>query len=89
MVFQEYWRRRSQRQGDDVLLFVDTSGVGTGWELVGTRLDRYWQLGDSEWFGPGARHVLILGSDAVPGETVNEQNADSVTVCSPAPCDPR
>ncbi len=85
VIYEPFYPRRSDYKpnedppGEDVLLYVDP---GTGWELVGTRMDRYFDTGDTEWFGSGVRHVLVLGSDARPSETVDRENADSITVLS-------
>lgn len=76
VVYQPFWV--PNRQGEDVLFWVDDGG---GWELVAARVDRYRARG-SAWYGNGPRHVMVIGSDARPGEDVARQNADSLHLLS-------
>ncbi|WKZ83618.1 MAG: LCP family protein [Acidimicrobiia bacterium] len=64
------------RVDDDVVLLVDD---GSGWRVVGADLTRF-DLGP--WYGDPIRHVLVLGSDARPGESQRLYRADSIHVLS-------
>lgn len=64
------------RVDDDVVLLVDD---GSGWRVVGVDLARF-DLGP--WYGDPIRHVLVLGSDARPGESQRYYRADSIHVLS-------
>lgn len=60
--------------GDDVSLAVEAEG---GWQIVGG----WWpSLGVDQPVLGGARHVLVLGSDARPGEAVDRSRADTIQV---------
>lgn len=63
----------------DVLALVDD---GTGWRVVGAAME-----GATPWFGSETRMVLILGSDARPGENQQRYRADSVHVVTVVPGD--
>ena len=58
--------------GDDVVLGVDD---GAGWRIVGARLATF---GKAAHYGPGMRMVMIIGSDARPGENQQRLRADSL-----------
>ncbi|MBI5158451.1 MAG: LCP family protein, partial [Acidimicrobiia bacterium] len=62
--------------GDDVVLLADE---GDGWQIVGAHLARF---GLDPWYGPPVRHVLIVGTDARPGEGQRLYRADSIHVVS-------
>jgi len=62
--------------GDDVVLFADE---GSGWQIVGAHLARF---GLAPWYGSPVRHVLIVGTDARPGEGQRLYRADSIHVVS-------
>ncbi len=60
--------------GNDVTLAVEAPG---GWQIVGG----WWpSLGVDQPVLGGARHVLLLGSDARPGEAVDRSRADTIQV---------
>lgn len=60
--------------GKDVTLAVESSD---GWQIVGG----WWpSLGVAAPILGGARHVLLLGSDARPGEAVDRSRADTIQV---------
>ncbi|HSM01599.1 MAG TPA: LCP family protein [Acidimicrobiia bacterium] len=62
--------------GDDVVLLADE---GSGWRVVGADLARF----DLDpWFGEEVRHVLVLGTDARPGESQPLYRADSIHILS-------
>lgn len=62
---------------DDVLALVDD---GTGWRIVGAAMD-----GTTPWFGGEPRMVLVIGSDARPGENQQRYRADSVHIVTVVP----
>ena len=62
---------------NDVLALVDD---GSGWRIVGAAMD-----GTTPWFGPEPRMVLVLGSDARPGENQQRYRADSVHILTVVP----
>lgn len=62
--------------GDDVVLLADE---GAGWRVVGAHLPRF---GVGAWYGGEIRHVLILGTDARPGESQPLYRADSIHIIS-------
>ena len=62
--------------GDDVVLLADE---GSGWQVVGAHLAGF---GLEPWYGPPVRHVLILGTDARPGEGQQLYRADSIHIVS-------
>lgn len=61
----------------DVLALVDD---GSGWRIVGAALD-----GIAPWFGEEPRMVLVLGSDARPGQNQQRYRADSVHILTVVP----
>lgn len=61
---------------DDIVLLADE---GAGWEIVGAHLAG---LGLPAWYGPPVRHVLIVGTDARPGQTQDRYRADSLHIVS-------
>ncbi len=70
--------------GEDVVLLTE-SGVGA-WSVVGAKLA---SLDEDAWYGQGPRFLLVIGSDARPGQRVNGFRADSVHIISMAPGDGR
>jgi LCP family protein required for cell wall assembly len=62
--------------GDDVVLLVDE---GDGWTVVGADLPRF---ALAPWLGAPQRHVLIIGTDARPGQDQQNFRADSIHVLS-------
>lgn len=62
--------------GDDSLLAVDD---GTGWRIVGGTIA---SVGADPYFGDGPRFILVLGSDARPGQNQQRYRADSIHVLS-------
>lgn len=62
---------------DDVLALVDNGG---GWRIVGAAMD-----GATPWFGNEPRMVLVIGSDARPGENQQRYRADSVHIVTVVP----
>ena len=60
----------------DVLFAVDT---GTGWSLEGA-----WVNGSSPWLGAQPIFLLVIGSDARPGENQQRLRADSIHVVAVA-----
>lgn len=61
---------------DDIVLLADE---GDGWKVVGAHLARF---GIDPWFGPSQRHVLVIGTDARPGQDQQNFRADSIHVLS-------
>jgi len=61
---------------DDIVLLADE---GAGWAIVGARLARF---GLAPWYGPPVRHVLIVGTDARPGQGQRLFRADSIHIVS-------
>jgi LCP family protein required for cell wall assembly len=62
--------------GDDVILLADE---GSGWKVVGAALPRF---GLAPWFGAPLRHVLVIGTDARPGQDQQNFRADSIHLLS-------
>jgi len=62
--------------GDDVVLLADE---GSGWRVVGAKLARF---GSEAWYGDPVRHVLIIGTDARPGQGQELYRADSIHILS-------
>ncbi len=62
--------------GDDVVLLADE---GSGWQIVGAHFARF---GLAPWYGTPVRHVLIVGTDARPGEGQRLYRADSIHIVS-------
>jgi LCP family protein required for cell wall assembly len=62
---------------NDVLALVDD---GLGWRIVGAAME-----GTTPWFGPEPRMVLVLGSDARPGQNQQRYRADSVHIVTVVP----
>jgi LCP family protein required for cell wall assembly len=58
--------------GEDVLLAVD---AGNGWQIVGTRLS---SLGLGAWYGEAVRFVMVIGTDARPGQNEPAYRGDSL-----------
>lgn len=58
--------------GPDVFLVVDD---GSGWRIVG---GAWPSLDIAPFFGDGPRHVVVVGSDARPGEPIDRTRADSI-----------
>jgi LCP family protein required for cell wall assembly len=67
--------------GTDVVLLAGEPGVAEGasvtWQVVGAKLT---SLDEPAWYGDGPRLVLVLGSDARPGQRVEGFRADSVHI---------
>ena len=61
---------------EDIVLLADE---GAGWRVVGAHLPRF---GVGAWYGGEVRHVLILGTDARPGESQPLYRADSIHIIS-------
>lgn len=61
----------------DVLALIDD---GAGWRIVGAAMD-----GTTPWFGAEPRMVLVIGSDARPGENQQTFRADSVHIVTVVP----
>lgn len=57
---------------DDVVLLADD---GAGWQVVGAWLPRF---GLEPWFGNPQRYVLVIGTDARPGQDQVNFRADSI-----------
>jgi LCP family protein required for cell wall assembly len=57
---------------DDVLLAIDE---GNGWRIVGAKLS---SLGLGPWYGDPVRYVMIIGTDARPGESQTGLRGDSL-----------
>lgn len=62
--------------GDDTLLAVDD---GSGWRIVGGTLK---SVDAAPYHGEGPRFILVLGSDARPGQNQQRYRADSIHVLS-------
>ncbi len=65
--------------GDDVILAADS---GNGWQVVGARLD---SAAAPPWYGPDARLVLVIGSDARWNQDVFSERSDSLHVLAAQP----
>jgi LCP family protein required for cell wall assembly len=66
--------------GDDVVLAVaDSDGT---WRIVGARLTRF---ESPAWFGESPRLVLVIGSDARPGQNPLGYRADSLHLIGTVP----
>ncbi len=63
--------------GDDVVLAV--GDAGGGWSVVGAKLARF---GLPAWYGPAPRLVMVIGSDARPGQNPLRFRADSLHIVS-------
>lgn len=68
--------------GDDVVLAV--SDRADQWRVVGAKLT---SLGEPAWYGDSPRFLLVIGSDARPGQRVNGFRADSIHIISTVPAD--
>lgn len=72
--------------GDDVVLLANQpgrpEGASDGWDIVGAKLT---SLGEPAWYGASPGLVLMLGSDARPGQKVTGFRADSVHILGAAP----
>ncbi len=64
--------------GADVVLAVDD---GDGWRIVGAKLE---VLGAEAWYGEPVRTVLVLGTDARPGQSQPVFRADSAHILTSA-----
>lgn len=62
--------------GDDTLLAVED---GSGWRIVGGTVA---SIGAAPYHGDGPRFILVLGSDARPGQNQQRYRADSIHVLS-------
>ena len=63
---------------DDVVLLV---GDGAGWRVVGARLDA---AGGTPWYGEPVRRVMVLGTDARPGQDQQGLRSDSIHLLTSA-----
>ncbi len=63
---------------DDVVLAVDD---GSGWRIVGARLARF---GKAAWYGSPVRMLMVIGSDARPGQDPTAYRADSLHLVTTA-----
>ncbi len=63
---------------EDVILVVNE---GSGWQIVGAKMVRFDR---TAWYGPPVRRILVIGSDARPGESQTEFRADSIHILSAA-----
>jgi len=61
---------------EDIVLLADE---GNGWQVVGAHLARF---GLGPWYGSDVHHVLVLGTDARPGESQPHYRADSIHIVS-------
>ena len=61
---------------DDVVLLVD-EGETLGWKVVGAKLARY---GLEASYGDAIRHVMIIGTDARPGQDQRVFRGDSLHI---------
>jgi polyisoprenyl-teichoic acid--peptidoglycan teichoic acid transferase len=61
---------------DDILLLADDGG---GWSIVGASLPRF---DAGPWYGEPIRHVLVIGTDARPGESQPVFRADGIHILS-------
>ncbi len=64
---------------EDVVTAVDD---GDGWRVVGADLERF---GVEPWFGPAHRTILVIGSDARPGQAQLRFRADSLHIVTAVP----
>ena len=61
---------------DDVILLADE---GSGWKVVGAKLARF---GSDAWYGDPVRFLLVIGTDARPGQSQQLFRADSIHIAS-------
>lgn len=61
---------------EDIVLLADE---GDGWKVVGASLPRF---GIGPWYGEPIRHVLVIGTDARPGESQPLFRADGIHIVS-------
>jgi len=64
--------------GEDIVLLV---GGDAGWRIVGAKPSF---VGLGPWYGEPVRHVLVLGTDARPGQPQQEARADSIHIVTSA-----
>jgi len=62
--------------GEDILLAVDE---GSGWQIVGAKLP---SLGLGAWYGEAVRFVMVIGTDARPGQNEPYYRGDSLHLLS-------
>lgn len=67
--------------GEDIVLLAGQAEEGR-WEIVGAKLT---SLGEPAWYGDGPLEILVIGSDARPGQKVSGFRADSVHIISAVP----
>jgi LCP family protein required for cell wall assembly len=65
----------------DVIAIADD---GSGWEVVG---GHFASVGADPWYGESPRRVLVLGSDARPGQSPPVHRMDSIHVLTAAPAE--
>ncbi|MFV1970715.1 MAG: LCP family protein [Acidimicrobiia bacterium] len=68
-------------ENNDLVLLADQ---GTGWQVVGADLA---STGTDPWFGESPKRVLILGSDARPGNDPSVFRMDSIHVLTSVPAE--
>ena len=68
-----------ETDGGDVLLAADE---GAGWQIVGAD-----PATGSAWYGEEPRMVMVIGSDARPGENQQRMRADSIHLLTANPSD--
>jgi LCP family protein required for cell wall assembly len=63
---------------DDVVLASDE---GSGWQIVGAKLPRF---GKPAWYGEPVRTLMVIGTDARPGQDQTAYRADSLHLVTTA-----
>jgi LCP family protein required for cell wall assembly len=63
---------------DDVILAADD---GTGWRIVGAKLARF---GKAAWYGEPVRTLMVIGTDARPGQDQTAYRGDSLHLVTTA-----
>jgi LCP family protein required for cell wall assembly len=63
---------------DDVILAADD---GTGWRIVGAKLTRF---GKPAWYGEPVRSLMVIGTDARPGQDQTAYRGDSLHLVTTA-----
>ena len=63
---------------DDVILAADE---GTGWRIVGAKLTRF---GKPAWYGEPVRSLMVIGTDARPGQDQTAYRGDSLHLVTTA-----
>ncbi len=60
--------------GSDIVLLVNDE---SGWRVVGTKLTRF---DSAAWYGDPVRRIMVIGTDARPGQDQERFRADSIHV---------